>query len=259
MSISKKLKKSLANQIEKTVVPEELDEQIRASFIRYHEKKEKFSMKKRVLTICLAAAILLPTGVYAALNSSSYFSGEHNLNGLVNEGVKRAVSEGLSVPMDQKITDQGISIHFKEVYVEDTKILIHYSIEKEDGKLVPFEFDTTGLDVISGEPEGGVYKENPTYQEKGLEGFSVLNFIGTDREDSLPYYLTGADGKEIITGIADHDRPEGILAFVTDGSKLPQSITLNVDANRIGKTKGNWSGKVVIDQSKAKDATKVAK
>jgi len=208
----------------------------------------------------LAAAILLPTGVYAALNSSSYFTGENNLNGLVNEGVKRAVSEGLSVPMDQKITDQGISIHFKEVYVEDTKILIHYSIEKEeDGGLVPFEFDTTGLDVISGEPEGGKYTENPTYQEKGVEGFNVLNFIGTDREDNIPYYLTGADDKEIITGIADHDRPEGILAFVTDGSKLPQSITLNVDANRIGKTKGKWSGKVVIDQSKAKDATKVAK
>ncbi|MGG4494100.1 DUF4179 domain-containing protein [Brevibacillus reuszeri] len=259
MSISKKLKKTVKNQIEETVVPKELDDQIRASFIRYHEKKEKFSMKKRVLTICLAAAILLPTGVYAALNSSSYFTGENNLNGLVNEGVKRAVSEGLSVPMDQKITDQGISIHFQEVYVEDTKVLIHYRIEKEDGGLVPFEFDTTGLDVISVEPDGSKYVENPTYQEKGVEGFRVLNFIGTDREDNIPYYLTDAEGTEIMTGIADHDRPEGILAFVTDGSMLPQSITLNVDANRIGKTKGKWSGKVVIDQSKAQEATKAAK
>ncbi|MGG1661847.1 DUF4179 domain-containing protein [Brevibacillus sp. NRS-1366] len=258
MSISKKVKQSLTEHIEKIEVPEELDESVRQSFIRYHKKKETFSMKKRVLTICLAAAILLPTGVYATLNGASYFTGNHDLNGLVNDGVKRAVSEGLSVPMDQKMTDQGISIHFKEVYVEDTKVLIHYSIEQLDGTLVPFEFDTTGLEVLNEGTKDGKQVENPTYQEQGLEGHSVLPFIGTSKEDRLPFYLTDAAGKEINTGIADHDQPEGILAFVTDGRKLPQSITLNVDVNRIGKTKGSWKGQVVIDQSKARQATEAA-
>lgn len=259
MSISKKVKQSLTEQIEKIEVPEELDTSVRQSFLRYHEKKESFSMKKRVVSICLAAAILLPTGVYAALNGPSYFTGNHDLNGLVNEDVKRAVTEGLSVPMDQKITDQGISIHFKEVYVEETKVLVHYSIEQgSSGALVPFEFDTTGLEVLTEGTKDGKQVENPTYQEPGLEGHSVLHFIGTSKEDSLPFYLTDASGKEIDTGIADHDQPEGILAFVTDGSALPQSITLNIDVNRIGKTKGSWKGQVVIDQSKAKQAAKTA-
>ncbi|WP_188067591.1 DUF4179 domain-containing protein [Brevibacillus brevis] len=253
MSIEKIIKQSLTKQIDETTIPDELDQRVRQSFHRYHKKKETVPMKKKLLMMGLVAAIILPTGVYAALNGTSYFADNpKNLNSLVGEEVKRAAAEGLSIPIDQKITDQGITIHFTEVYAEDGKVLLHYRIEQQNGELVPFEFDTTGLNVV-GEANG-----NPVYQEKGVEGTSVLNFIGT-KEDNMPFYLTDETGKEVEVGIADHDKPEGVLAFVTNGFKLPQPLTLNIDVNRIGKTKGNWKGQFIVDQSKAKEATEAAK
>lgn len=252
MSIEKIIKQSLTKQIDETTIPDELDQRVRQSFHRYHEKKEPVTMKKKLVMMGLIAAIILPTGVYAALNGTSYFADNpKDLNSLVGEEVKRAAAEGLSIPIDQKITDQGITIHFTEVYAEDSKVLLHYRIEQQNGELVPFEFDTTGLDVV-GEANG-----NPVYQDKGLEGTSVLNFIGS-KEDIMPFYLTDDSGKEVEVGIADHDKPEGVLAFSTLESKLPQPLTLNIDVNRIGKTKGNWKGQFIVDQSKAKEATEAA-
>ncbi|MFI8710920.1 DUF4179 domain-containing protein [Brevibacillus brevis] len=253
MSIEKIIKQSLTKQIDETTIPDELDQRVRQSFHRYHKKKETVTMKKKLVMMGLIAAIILPTGVYAALNGTSYFADNpKDLNGLVGEEVKRAAAEGLSIPIDQKITDQGITIHFTEVYAEDSKVLLHYRIEQQNGELVPFEFDTTGLDVV-GEANG-----NPVYKEKGLEGTSVLNFIGT-KENNMPFYLTDESGKEVEVGIADHDKPEGVLAFSTLEPKLPQPLTLNIDVNRIGKTKGNWKGQFIVDQSKAKEATEAAK
>ncbi|NTU20526.1 DUF4179 domain-containing protein [Brevibacillus sp. HB1.2] len=253
MSIEKIIKQSLTKQIDETMIPGEVDQRVRQSFQRYHKKKETVPMKKKLVMMGLVAAIILPTGVYAALNGTSYFADNpKDLNSLVGEEVKRAAEKGLSIPIDQKITDQGITIHFTEVYAEDSKVLLHYRIEQQNGELVPFEFDTTGLNVV-GEANG-----NPVYQDKGLEGTSVLNFIGT-KEDTMPFYLTDETGKEVEVGIADHDKPEGVLAFVTHGVKLPQPLTLNIDVNRIGKTKGNWKGQFIVDQSKAKEATEAAK
>ncbi|AWX55124.1 DUF4179 domain-containing protein [Brevibacillus brevis] len=253
MSIEKIIKQSLTQQMDETTIPDELDQRVRQSFHRYHEKKEPVTMRKKLVMMGLVAAIILPTGVYAALNGTSYFADNpKDLNSLVGEEVKRAAAKGLSIPIDQKITDQGITIHFTEVYAEDSKVLLHYRIEQQNGELVPFEFDTTGLDVV-GEANG-----NPVYQEKGLEGTSVLNFFGT-KEDNMPFYLTDESGKEVEVGIADHNKPEGVLAFSTLESKLPQPLTLNIDVNRIGKTKGNWKGQFIVDQSKAKEATEAAK
>lgn len=257
MSILDEMKLSVTKQFDEIQVPEEVDQRVKQSFIEFHAKKEKKKMKKKMVAFGLAVAVILPTGVYAL--SGSYFADKNvNLNGLVDSGVKNAVSKGLSVPIDQKITDQGITIHFKEMYVEDSRILVHYKIEKQDGSLVPFEFDTTGLHVLSDGKKNGQQVENPLYKEPQYEGFSVLNFIGAE-EDKLPFYLTDSAGNELDTGVADKDEPEGILAFVTSGSPLPQSIYMNVNINRIGKTKGSWKGQFPIDQSKAKEATKTAR
>ncbi|MBU7318780.1 DUF4179 domain-containing protein [Paenibacillus oleatilyticus] len=261
MSISDEIKQSLTEQFDKTQVPEDVDRRVRQSFVQFHEKKENKKMKKTIIAFSIAAAVLIPTGAYSL--SSSYFAQDQaDISGLVGSGVKRAVSEGLSVPIDHKITDQGITIHFKEMYVEDTKVLVHYRIEKQDGTLVPWEFDTTGLQIISDGKKDGKQVDNPTYQEPGVEGFNRLNFIGRELKDKdyLTFRLTDAAGKEIETGVADKDKPEGTIGFVMKGgASLPQTIKLSVDIDRIGKTKGSWKGDIAIDQSKAKQATEAAK
>ncbi|MBE1444617.1 DUF4179 domain-containing protein [Paenibacillus sp. OAS669] len=250
MSFSKKIEQALERQIEETVVPDEVDERVRQSFREFHRKKETKKMKKKWIAFSIAAAILIPTSVFASLGGTSYFfNSEANINGLVDDEVKRAVSSGLSITMNQKITDQGITVHFKEMVVKDKKILVHYSITKADGSLVPYEFDTKGRNVLNDGKKNGIQVENPTYQEPGVEGFSVLSFIGTSKPDRLPFYLTDTQGKELDVGIAEKDRPEGVLAFVTSGSKLPPFMYLNVSIDRIGTTKGSWKGQFPIDQS----------
>lgn len=243
----------LKKYVEEIQVPDELDQRIQQNFIQYYApKKENSQMtfKKKIVVFSLAAAILIPTGVLAFNNS--YFSQSNvNLNGLVDSQVKKAAEEGLTMPIDYKISDQGVTIHFKEMYLEDSKVLLHYRVEKADGTLVPYEFDTQGLNILSDGKENGQQSTNPTYTVPGQEGFNVLNFFGTPNTDNLPFYLTDSKGNKLDTGIADKDKPEGLIAFMTAGHMLPQQMILHVNVNRIGGTKGSWNGELPIDKQKA--------
>lgn len=257
MSIQQKMNEALTQHFENIQIPQEVDQKIRQSFIQFHKKEEKRKMKKRMIVMGLTAALLIPTGVFA-VNSSYFANTDKNLNGLVDSGVQLAVSEGLTVPLDEKISDQGITIHLKELYVEDSRILVHYRIETQDGELVPYSFDTTGIELRTDGKKDEKQVENPTYNVPGQEGFHVLNFIEAE-QDKLPFYLTDQTGKEIETGVATNDKPEGMIAFVTSGVKFSESINLNVSVNRIGGVKGSWKGQIPIDQSKASQATQTAR
>ena len=208
------------------------------------------TLKKKILVFSLAATILIPTGVFA-LNNSYFSQSNVNLNGLVDNQVKQAAEEGLTMPIDYKISDQGVTIHFTEMYAEDSKVLLHYRVEKADGTLVPYEFDTQGLNILSDGKENGQQSTNPTYSVPGQEGFNVLNFYGTPNVDNLPFYLTDSKGNRLDTGIADQGKPEGIIAFMAAGHKLPQQMILHFNVNRIGGTKGSWKGELPIDKQKA--------
>ncbi|WP_232700014.1 DUF4179 domain-containing protein [Brevibacillus daliensis] len=240
------LNEVLTRYVEEIQVPDELDQRIRQDFIQYYAQKEnsQMTLKKKILAFSLAAAILIPTGVFA-LNNSYFSQSNVNLNGLVDNQVKQAAAEDLTMPIDYKISDQGVTIHFTEMYAEDSKVLLHYRVEKDDGKLVPYEFDTQGLNIRT---DG---KENGQYSVPGQKGFNVLNFFGTPNVDNLPFYLTDSKGNRLDTGIADQDKPEGLIAFVTVGHKLPQQMMLHVNVNRIGGTKGSWEGQLLIDKQKA--------
>ncbi len=39
------------------------------------------------------------------------------------------MKNGQFIPIDEKITKQGIMVHFKELYVADSCISVHYKIE----------------------------------------------------------------------------------------------------------------------------------
>ncbi|TKH90196.1 DUF4179 domain-containing protein, partial [Bacillus cereus] len=152
-------------------------------------------------------------------------------------------------PIDEKITDQGITVHFKELYIADSRISVHYRMEKTDGSLVPFEFDTTGLALESDGKVNGQQEKNPE-----LENEEVIPFIH-DKGDRLPFELMVA-GKKLETGIRDKDKPEGVVTFV-EGPKtkdaFKQPLTLDVNIDKIGKVSGSWKGQIQIDTSHLKN------
>ena len=125
-------------------------------------------------------------------------------------------------------------------------------MEKSDGSLVPFEFDTSGLELENDGKINGQQEENPEIKNEGR-----LSFID-DSDDYLPFELMAAGKKLNDIGIRDNDRPEGVSTFVivNEGrDDFKQPLTLDVNITRIGKVVGSWKGQFQIDTSHLKNNT----
>ncbi|PKJ54078.1 DUF4179 domain-containing protein [Bacillus sp. SN10] len=220
-------------------------------------KKSKRFMYTSVAAVCVFTIAMIPQVQVAATNIASYFANEVLNDTVVNEGSKdengvqqEGMLNGQFIPIDEKITDQGITVHFKELYVADARISVHYRVEKADGTLMPFEFDTNGLDIKSDGKVNGQQEENPEYNT-GNGMFSQLSFI--QGEDNLPFELLSEGKKLEHVGIRDKDRPEGVITFVEgpEGKgSFKQPLTLDVNINKIGKIAGSWKGQFQINPEK---------
>ena len=74
---------------------------------------------------------------------------------VVNEGITDAngvtqdmMKNGKYIPIDEKLQIK-ILLYISKIIIADSRISVHYRMEKADGSLVPFEFDTSGLDLES--------------------------------------------------------------------------------------------------------------
>lgn len=220
-------------------------------------KKSKRFMYTAVAAVGIFTIAMIPQVQVAATNIASYFANEVLNDTVVNEGSKdengvqqEGMLNGQFIPIDEKITDQGITVHFKELYVADTRISVHYRVEKADGTLMPFEFDTTGLDIKSDGKVNGQQEENPEYNT-GNGMFSQLSFI--QGEGNLPFELLSEGKKLEHVGIRDKDRPEGVITFIEgpEGKgSFKQPLTLGVNINKIGKIVGSWKGQFQINPGK---------
>lgn len=175
------------------------------------------------------------------------------LNGLVTDKVRNALKTGDGViPLNQKITDQGITIHFKNLVIDGTKIIGHYTIEKENGTLIPYEFNTSGLELLEDGKENGVQVREPIYKnntDKDVSQESVNRLLFFNNDTRQPAFLfVDSNGKEISMPSAGYDRPDGLFAFVNkDGSS---NLRLQVNIESIGNNKGNWKGQFLINTQK---------
>ncbi|MCU5459925.1 DUF4179 domain-containing protein [Bacillus thuringiensis] len=216
-------------------------------------KKSKRFIYTAVAGAALFTAAMIPQVQVAATNVASYFSDAITNDKVVNEGIRDEngvvqdmMKNGKYIPIDEKITDQGITVHLKELFIADSRISVHYRMEKADGSLVPFEFDTSGLDLQSDGKVNGQQEENPEIKDDGR-----LSFI-QDSDDRLPFELIAAGKKLDEIGIRDNDRPEGVSTFVITTEEkdvFKQPLTLDVNITRIGKVIGSWKAQIPIDTS----------
>ncbi|MEB4816014.1 DUF4179 domain-containing protein [Bacillus thuringiensis] len=216
-------------------------------------KKSKRFIYTAVAAGALFTTAMIPQVQVTATNVASYFSDAVTNDKVVNEGIQDEngvtqdmMKNGKYIPIDEKITDQGITVHLKELYISDLRISVHYRMEKADGSLVPFEFDTSGLEVEKDGKINGQQEENPEIKNDGR-----LSFIH-DSDDHLPFELMAAGKKLNDIGIRDNDRPEGVSTFVivNEGrDEFKQPLTLDVNITRIGTVNGSWKGQFKIDTS----------
>ncbi|PFN11494.1 DUF4179 domain-containing protein, partial [Bacillus cereus] len=146
-------------------------------------KKSKRFMYTAVAVAGLFATAMIPQVRVAATDVASYFSNAISNDTIIDEG--RDITKGQFIPIDEKITDQGVTVHLKELYIADARISVHYKIEKEDGNVVPFEFDTTGLELEDDGKVNGHQEKNPEYKKNGY--FGQLAFI--DGANDGPFEL----------------------------------------------------------------------
>lgn len=212
-------------------------------------KKSKRFMYTAVAVAGLFTTAMIPQVRVAATDVASYFSNAISNDRIIEEG--RDVTKGQFIPIDEKITDQGVTVHLKELYIADARISVHYKIEKEDGNVVPFEFDTTGLELEDDGKVNGQQENNPEYKKNGY--FGQLAFIEGANDGPFELKASGVALKEI--GIRFKDRPEGVITFI-EGLKgkdsFKQPLTLDVHINRIGKVSGSWKTQLKIDPTKFK-------
>ncbi|EEL53037.1 hypothetical protein bcere0023_54390 [Bacillus cereus Rock4-2] len=212
-------------------------------------KKSKRFMYTAVAVAGLFTTAMIPQVRVAATDVASYFSNAISNDRIIEEG--RDVTKGQFIPIDEKITDQGVTVHLKELYIADARISVHYKIEKEDGNVVPFEFDTTGLELEDDGKVNGQQENNPEYKKNGY--FGQLAFIEGANDGPFELKASGVALKEI--GIRFKDRPEGVITFI-EGLKgkdsFKQPLTLDVHINRIGKVSGSWKTQLKIDPTKLK-------
>ncbi|MEG7843418.1 DUF4179 domain-containing protein [Bacillus mobilis] len=241
------------NQSNNVLTTNQMIEKKQGVFSNMNKKSKRF-MYTAVAAVGIFTISMIPQVQVAATNIASYFANEVLNDSVVNEGSKdengvqqEGMLKGQFIPIDEKITDQGITVHLKELYVADARISVHYRVEKADGTLMPFEFDTNGLDIKSDGKINGQQEENPEYNI-GNGMFSQLSFIQS--ENNLPFELMSEGKKLEHVGIRDKDRPEGVITFVEgpEGKgSFKQPLTLDVNINKIGKIAGSWKGQLQIN------------
>ncbi|WP_242239576.1 DUF4179 domain-containing protein [Bacillus cereus group sp. BfR-BA-01309] len=244
------------NQSNNVLSTNQMIEKKQGVFSNMNKKSKRF-MYTAVAAVGIFTTAMIPQVQVAATNIASYFVNEVLNDAVVNEGSKdengvqqEGMLKGQFIPIDEKITDQGITVHFKELYVADARISVHYRVEKADGTLMPFEFDINGLDIKSDGKVNGQQEKNPEYNI-GNGMFSQLSFIQS--EDNLPFELMSEGKKLEHIGIRDKDRPEGVITFVEgpEGKgSFKQPLTLDVNINKIGKIAGSWKGQLQINPEK---------
>ena len=268
MSFSNEFKKAMKQE-----VPKEVKEHAYQSFSQRYKKDSKKKTKKKLLIAGLIAAVIIPTSTMA-LNNSYFAKPEVKLNEMIGEEVKKDAANGKSIQLNEKVVDNGITLHVKEMLIQDAKILVYYRFEQQDGSLVPYKFNTTGLDITSDGKEDGKQVESPHYKNKKFNAVQYLHFLSNTHMDNYQkdrignpdaienstLYLTNQAGESFETVLADHDKPEGVMVFEPlEGEKFPELLFINININRVGGTEGTWTTKIPVDMAHKtvqKDSTK---
>ncbi|WP_439874395.1 DUF4179 domain-containing protein [Bacillus mycoides] len=268
MSFSNEFKKVMKQE-----VPKEVKEHAYQSFSQMYKKDSKKKKKKKLLIVGLIAAVIIPTSTMG-LNNSYFAKPEVKLNEMIGEEVKKDAANGKSIQLNEKVVDNGITLHVKEILIQDAKILVYYRFEQQDGSLVPYKFNTTGLDITSDGKEDGKQVESPHYKNKKFNAVQYLHFLSNTHMDNYQkdrignpdaletsiFYLTNQAGETFETVLAAHDKPEGVMVFEPlEGEKFPELLSVNININRIGGTEGTWATKIPVDMAHKnvqKDSTK---
>ncbi|MED1797027.1 DUF4179 domain-containing protein [Brevibacillus porteri] len=177
-------------------------------------------VKKTGLVVAGLTALVV-TGTAVSPTFANYVNSLFQIEKDSDSGMKNAVHKGLVQKLEQKVTDQGITVEAKELLADSMRIAVIYDVYDESGKKI----------------------------EDHILNAKLIDQNGKDWFEDDGGDNSGGHGEFFIT--------ERFLNQIFESHEaIPDQLTLHFEQTEIAGKKGKWSLEIPIDMKKAKEATK---
>ncbi|WP_429844301.1 DUF4179 domain-containing protein [Brevibacillus sp. FIR094] len=176
-------------------------------------------VKKTGLVVAGLTALVV-TGTVVSPTFANYVNSLFQMEENSDKGMKNAVYKGLVQKLEQKATDQGITVEAKELLADSMRIAVIYDLYDESGNKI----------------------EDHLLEAKLIDsnGKDWLEEVGNGWKSYGQFFITERYLNEIF------ESPEA----------TPDQLTLYLEQTEIAGKTGKWSLEIPIDMKKAKEATK---
>jgi hypothetical protein len=208
-------------------------------------KPPRKSKWKKWLTVAAASVTIgISAGAYLSPAFAAYIK-SFFIRPDLDEGLQAAAKEGFSEKTEYSVTDNGITLKVKEVMADANRLILTYSLEKENGEYI----DPT---ILFDTEEWGL--GNTMYFVKDLNHFYITNEQNHMISESTTYQTKkGRMVSQFIARVFPH-YPYADLMFELNADDAKQ-LFANIEIEKIGSTEGNWHLKIPVNIKKSMQAT----
>lgn len=178
-------------------------------------------VKKTGLVVAGLTALVV-TGTVVSPTFANYVNSLFQIEKDADSGMKNAVNKGLVQKLEQKVTDQGITIEAKELMADSMRIAVIYNVFDQNSKQI----------------------------DDHLVGLQLIDPTGKDLLEDRREETGSSHGQFFIAELSLNDIFESAEA-------TPDQLTLKIVPTEIEGKTGKWAAlEIPIDMKKAKEATK---
>jgi hypothetical protein len=222
-------------------LPYKMEEQSKQKTPRKSKWKKWLAIAAASITIGISAgAYLSPT--FAAYIKSFFVRPD------LDEGLQIAAKEGFSETTEASVTDNGITLKVKEVMADTNRLILTYSLEKENGEFI----DPTILFESQEWGPGGAM-----YFVKDLNAFYITDKDGDIVSTSTNYRTKkGRFVTQYIDRVFPHYPYADLMFELNHSASDSKQLFANISINKIGSTEGKWNLRIPVNIEKSIKATK---
>ncbi|MFS0558336.1 DUF4179 domain-containing protein [Brevibacillus sp. 179-C9.3 HS] len=203
-----------------------LFEEVPARTTRIHSSRTRrqrgWDIVKKTGLVVAGLTALVVTGTVVSPTFANYVNSLFQIEKDADSGMKNAVNKGLVQKLEQKVTDQGITVEAKELMADSMRIAVIFDMYDQNGK----QIDDHSMTLQLIDSTGKDWLEEDEREESG-----------------------SSHGQFFITELTLNNIFESAEA-------TPDQLTLKIVPTEIEGKTGKWGLEIPVDMKKAKEATK---
>ncbi|MGG4498073.1 DUF4179 domain-containing protein [Brevibacillus reuszeri] len=99
-------------------------------------KRRNVFWKRALVAACAVVILSITAGALISPAFAAYISSFISRIG-GEFGLKRAAEQGFNTPVNQSVTDQGITLEIKDIVADQTRLVVSYVLKDESGNVLP--------------------------------------------------------------------------------------------------------------------------